>query len=280
MPTEVLVIDNGSVDHTPKVVERCSLPNGSIRHVVELRPGQCYARNRGLSEGKGDVFLFTDDDVRLPRNWIEGMCRPIAQGRANAVAGGVIFPPNHQAALSREPYKSRRDWFASTENIDPNCPDRMVGANMAFGRDIFESVGAFDTNLGPGALGFFDETLFAYRLMDKGFKLIGALDVPVEHHFDLSRLTLPALFDIAYRMGQSAGYVAWHWKHRGIDEPWSPARARLALMRRQIQNFIDRGASLNTRLQRTFDIGWRRQLMIERRNPPKYQRKKLEPVSA
>src|SRR5688500_3500637 len=61
---ELLVVDNGSTDHTPEVVESFSgrLP---IRRVSEPEAGLSNARNRGVAEAKGDYICWTDDDVLI-----------------------------------------------------------------------------------------------------------------------------------------------------------------------------------------------------------------------
>ena len=57
------------------------------RWLREPRSGKSRALNRGLREAKGEVLLFTDDDLRFPRQWIEPMMAPILAGEADAVAG-------------------------------------------------------------------------------------------------------------------------------------------------------------------------------------------------
>src|SRR5258708_3514138 len=96
LSVELVVVDNGSTDHTKNVVAHCAIPDISVRYVLESRRGQCFARNRGISETTGEVIIFTDDDVRPAHNWIEGMCRPILTGLADAVAGGVHIAPHLQ----------------------------------------------------------------------------------------------------------------------------------------------------------------------------------------
>jgi glucosyl-dolichyl phosphate glucuronosyltransferase len=39
MPAELLVVDNGSVDHTREVVEQTALPNMRVRYVLEPKKG-------------------------------------------------------------------------------------------------------------------------------------------------------------------------------------------------------------------------------------------------
>ena len=114
---ELLVVDNGSSDHTADVVRRASIPLMPVKHILEPRVGKSHAYNTGISTATGDVLLFADDDVRVPANWIEGMCRPMLHGGADAVAGGVVFPRHIDRQLQMSPLKERLGWVASTHEL-------------------------------------------------------------------------------------------------------------------------------------------------------------------
>ena len=89
LDVELVVVDNGSTDNTRQIVEQGRPGNMPLRYLLEAEKGQCRARNRGAFESESQVLLFTDDDVRVPSNWVEAMSRPILNGEADAVAGGV-----------------------------------------------------------------------------------------------------------------------------------------------------------------------------------------------
>jgi glycosyltransferase involved in cell wall biosynthesis len=86
---ELLLVDNASMDATPEVMQAFNHPRMDVRRIREEKTGLSNARNRGLQEARGEVLLFTDDDVRVPSGWIEGMVTPILRDEADAVAGGV-----------------------------------------------------------------------------------------------------------------------------------------------------------------------------------------------
>ena len=201
-----------------------------MRSVFEPHAGLSRARNAGLRHTNSDVVLFTDDDVRVPRDWIGGMCRPILAGEADAVAGGVHLPAEYESPLSRGPFRFRRGWLASTETTDPDHPETLIGANMALSRKVIDALGDFDPNLGAGASGFCEESLYAIRLMAAGFHIKGALEISVAHHFDLSRLTGQSLLKMAERMGRSTAYLDYHWEHADAARAGSKIRrARILL---------------------------------------------------
>ena len=217
-PTELLIVDNGSTDGTRAVVDEAEVPRMTVRYLFEPAVGQCHARNLGLREACGEVILFTDDDVQPPENWLAEMCGPILRGEADAVAGGVrIAPGLERPWFNQGLFRTR---LASTDQLDAENPATMVGANMAFSRRVLEKVERFDVALGPGALGFEDDALFAHQLLHAGYRLQPRLDVMVEHHFDVSRLNRASMLLIAQRAGRSLAYVWHHWEHRSLRWPF------------------------------------------------------------
>jgi glycosyltransferase involved in cell wall biosynthesis len=214
--TELLLVDNASTDGTPEVMRAFEHSEMPVHVVREENQGLSHARNRGVDEAQGRVLLFTDDDVRFPSGWIQGMARPILNGPADAVAGGV--------ELAEE---VRKDWMtarhrellASTERIDPEHPDRVVGANMAIGRHVFDKVPRFDPELGPGQLGLGGETLFSYQMQEAGFRIETAFNVAIRHHPDRSRLSRESWMDAARKSGRAGAYISYHWEHRRHSLP-------------------------------------------------------------
>lgn len=275
---ELLVVDNGSIDATASVIRDCRLPGIPVRYVREDRPGLSHSRNTGLAAAAGDIILFTDDDVRPSPTWIAGICRKIRTGEADAVAGGVIIAPELQ-----RPWMSLylRAVLASTESLDPTNPGRLIGANMAFGRQVFSRVPGFDCELGAGALGYGEETLFASQLLAAGLVIGGALDAAVEHHFDPSRLTRAALLSAAEKAGRSEAYIAWHWAHE-LPEPCDrtlqsyrrDARMWAKLIRHRLLNRRDPATpTCEWEIQQIKALAFRRQLRIEMLRPRGYSRR-------
>ena len=215
-PVELLVVDNGSRDHTVEVAKSWRPQPGLVMRYLHVpTPGKGYAYNAGIKAAKGDILLFTDDDVRLPENWIEGMIAPIEGGRADAVAGGVRIA---QHLLRPWFTEYMRVCYASTEGINPDTPSRFVGANMCFHRRILAAIPGFDEDMGPGTKYWcHEETLFSWQLVKYGFRLVSAFDIAVEHHISINRMYANSIIRQAYRMGVSDAYVVWHWKQRGPD---------------------------------------------------------------
>ena len=208
---ELILVDNGSTDDTRPVMHSFTHPALHIRILQVNTPGKSKALNRAVKAANGKVLLFTDDDVRVPPQWIGGMCRPILCGEADAVAGGVELASSVQADWMNPQHRSQ---LASTEQMSPQAPEHLIGANMAVGQHVFEIIPQFDPELGPGALGLGEDTLLGWQLQEAGFELVTAFDVAVEHHPDSPRLTPQGFRHAAAKTGRSEAYINYHWRNQ------------------------------------------------------------------
>ena len=206
------VVDNGSADETPAVVEEARFAGGPVNYWREDRPGQVRARNRGLRESGGRVLLWTDDDVRVPPTWLEAMARPILDGAADATTGEIHLAPHLERPWLTDAHRGHLLDVRDLAEQHARQPF-LIGANMAFSRHVLREVPGFDPDLGPGASGFMDDTLFYLQLGDRGFRLKFVPGHAVEHHCDASRLTRSAQLRSARAHGRSSAWVKHHWEH-------------------------------------------------------------------
>jgi GT2 family glycosyltransferase len=169
------------------------------------------------------VIIFTDDDVRPSPGWFNAITEPIIAGRFDALAGCVNIAPHLLRPWMTDRHKA---WLASTHYLNTSEPEGAVSANMAVARRVFARVPRFDPELGPGRLGFWDDTLFSLQLKKAGYRLGLAGDAVVEHHFDASRLSRSSFLARAAAEGRSLAYVTWHWKHETRTLPLLRAARR------------------------------------------------------
>ncbi len=278
---ELLVVDNGSTDGTDEVVRAARIPGILVRHVWEEHPGLSWARNRGLEASTGEMILFVDNDVRPNADWLVALCDALRRNAPCAVAGSVTMAPHLERPWMTPLHRS---WLSTTEWLDPVNPRSMVGANMGFSRDVLRHVAGFDLELGPGALGFGCEELFASQLLEAGFRIHAVLQSSVEHHFDPDRLLRQSWLDAAIRRGHSHAYRGHHWEH--WDSRFALPRyvqALSALTAWRLRNGGQQpaeGCSV-TELELTFRCALLRAHLRERHRPRNYARHglvKLEPA--
>lgn len=94
---EVIVVDNGSQDATPQVVERARAQQPyELVYLYEERPNRGAARNRGIAVAGGHLVLFCDDDVYAPPGWLAA--HEAAHTASNLIVNGPIInvPSYHE----------------------------------------------------------------------------------------------------------------------------------------------------------------------------------------
>lgn len=206
---EMIIVDNGSTDWTAEVVRRAGHPVIRIRYLVENRTGKCRALNRALRAAKSDVLLFTDDDVEPAENWIESMAGPLRDGSAGAVVGRIILSPELRRSWMTPMHEM---WLAAVE--DPGIEDPiLIGACMGIHRAVFERIGVFDEEIGPGAAGCGEETLLWCQMKEAGMRILPVRETHIVHHPDASRLKRASWLAASKRYGLTDAYVKHHWDH-------------------------------------------------------------------
>jgi len=77
----VLVNDGGDLE-----VETIATRFPDIHYVSVEHGGLSAARNRGATEAKGDIFVYTDDDCIAPRDWLTWLSRGRTHPRLQPVS--------------------------------------------------------------------------------------------------------------------------------------------------------------------------------------------------
>ncbi|MBR0670157.1 glycosyltransferase [Neoroseomonas soli] len=178
--TELLVVDNGSTDHTRAVVEaaQATMPL-PLRYLHEPRRGLGNARNCGLFAARGEIIAHTDDDCLVAEDWIE------------RILGNLAAAPEIDFLSGRADLHDPADLPVSIMTSDQpavmgprDMPYHVViGCNMAFRRRVAERIGGWDPRFGAGApLRAAEEIDFAYRASRAGFRVVYRPDVVVRHH--------------------------------------------------------------------------------------------------
>ena len=112
---EVIVIDNGSTDHTASVL-RGLRDAGPLKILHEPVAGKSRSLNRALNESKGEFLAFTDDDVYPSSAWLRELVRGGRTYTDAAVICGPISPTFPDGAPS---------WLTNHPRFGPVCYSRF-----------------------------------------------------------------------------------------------------------------------------------------------------------
>jgi glycosyltransferase involved in cell wall biosynthesis len=135
---EVIVVDDGSTDHTPSEARNAGA------HVIEIGKNGSHgnpaaARNRGASIATGDPLIFLDADCVPGPGWLESMLAAHANG-ATVVGGSLELPPG----LS---WMARCDYYCGWYLVHPGRPAGFVphlpAPNLSVRRDPFCQTSGF-----------------------------------------------------------------------------------------------------------------------------------------
>ena len=85
---EIVVVDDGSVDDTARIVAELAAEDDRVRLVpMDKNSGKTAAVRRGIEEVKGDIVIIQDADLEYDPAEIPDVIRPILEGRADVVYG-------------------------------------------------------------------------------------------------------------------------------------------------------------------------------------------------
>jgi glycosyltransferase involved in cell wall biosynthesis len=192
---EIVVVDNGSSDHTREVVQS-TRSEVAIRYIREDRTGLCYARNRGWREATGRYIVFFDDDAVARPGWLRRVQEAFEHAPTGVgVVGGRIDPiwgGDRPEWLADEIAGSLTiiDWGDAQKNIQDIRREWLAGANMAVPRAVLVEVGGFHPwldRVGNNLLSSGDVFL-QKQIMRRGYQCIYVPGMAIQHLVPPSRL--------------------------------------------------------------------------------------------
>jgi glycosyltransferase involved in cell wall biosynthesis len=208
---EVIVVNDGSTDHTGAVLEeyRVKFPD-LLRPCTISNGGPARARNHGVRTARQDRILFIDDDV-FPRNgFLESHKRLLDRGYTGS-QGLLLWHPEIAITPLIRYLDSRGTQFAFDQVKDPanlNFAHVYTGNFAVLKKDLIDIDGFDEQFFDPSmAFGAFEDTILGYALQKRGAKL-GLNRGAVADH--LHNMTEEAVL----RREQKVGYYVGRLKNR------------------------------------------------------------------
>jgi glucosyl-dolichyl phosphate glucuronosyltransferase len=202
------------VDHNASLLARCRESLGGCTIIPNSRlRGLSGARNTALTQARGSIVVFLDDDAVPLDGWLEALREPYIDGRVYGV-GGLTKP--HWLTAKPTWFPEEFLWVVGCSHKGlPSGPHRvrnLIGANMSFRKTAFEELGGFVEEMGrigtrPLSC---EETEFSIRLTQAKPEaaLVYYPPAQVEHHVTKKRGSLNYFIGRCWAEGLSKAEVS------------------------------------------------------------------------
>lgn len=216
---EVIVVDDGSRDHTAAVVRRFD-----ARLIVQpYNRGQSAARNTGARVARGEIIAFLDSDCIAGPGWLRDLV-PYFQDPRVALVGGFVD------AYYREKRMDRYEQACSALNMGSqaamgrgeNCVFYVPTCNMLVRKDVYLQAGGLDERLRVG-----EDVDLCWRLMAAGHHLLYIPQGAVAHKHR-NRL-MPGLLR-RFDYGTSEAVLYARFPKVAKQFPWQPVGLAMILI--------------------------------------------------
>jgi glycosyltransferase involved in cell wall biosynthesis/GT2 family glycosyltransferase len=137
---EILVVDDGSSDATPTIVQEFERRDSRVRLLRQERAGPGAARNRAAQQARGATLAFCDADMAFAPTYLATLTAPIQRGETIGTFSKEEYVANWDKLWAR--CWNVNDGIATNRRHRDDCPDQHE-VFRAVRRDVFLKVGGF-----------------------------------------------------------------------------------------------------------------------------------------
>jgi glycosyltransferase involved in cell wall biosynthesis len=191
---EVIVVDQSDDDRTEAALDPF-FGDPRLRYLRSATRGRSAGLNAGTREARGALILFTDDDCRVPIDWVRQIDLAFGKDDHIGMVFGNVVPALQNSVEGCIPAYVRQRPFLACGIQQKHLVEGM-GACMAVRRKVWQSLNGFDEMLGAGSrFKAGEDGDLALRALLAGHWIYETPAVSVTHYGLRNWEQLPALFD-------------------------------------------------------------------------------------
>jgi glycosyltransferase involved in cell wall biosynthesis len=234
---ELIVIDNGSTDHTSAVTDEMAYRENCFVFREDV-PGLLAGRHRGVAESHSEILIFVDDDIRPSKTWLRSIINAFEDPKTHLVGGPSVAkferaPPEWISRMWTVPHSGIRALgdlsliqvqTATPIEIDPGY---VWGLNYSIRRNTLIKLGGFHPDCVPGSLQHFQgdgESGLSAKIRELKLTTIFHPSALVEHIIGEDRLTVEYFEQRRFYQGVCNSYSELR---RKLREPVPPTESSL-----------------------------------------------------
>lgn len=196
---EIIPVDNNSTDDTPHVINKWESHSSIVRPTTERRIQSSYAaRNTGIKNAEGEIIVFLDADMTVPRQWLHQIDSEFSTSDVDYLGYEIeLYLPNGQPGIwgyydkiaglpSRYYYEEKQ--FAPT-------------SSLAVRQSVFDRIGLFNERLTSGG-----DKEFGQRVSNNPDLKMGFSDEIIVYH--PARTSFQSHVQKSLRVGRGLGELA------------------------------------------------------------------------
>jgi len=193
-PFEVIVVDDGSDDDTPRRLPQVA---GLRYHRRATNGGFIAACNDGAALARGEFLVLLNNDTVPQPGWLDALLDTFAMQRDVGLAGAqLLYPDGRLQEAGGVVFRDGSAWNYGRFG-DPRAPeygylrdaDYLSAAAVAMPRALFERLGGLDARYAPA---YYEDTDLSFAVRDAGLRTVYQPRARVLHDEGTSAGTDPA----------------------------------------------------------------------------------------
>ncbi|WP_136798312.1 glycosyltransferase [Desulfosediminicola ganghwensis] len=180
---EIIIVDNGSTDETPKRLAKCTGITVITNSTNEVFVTGC---NQGAEAANGEYLIFLNNDTEVTIGWLQALLAPFSDPKTGIVGGRLLYPDGSLQEAGNIVWSDGNGWNYG-HGDDPYLPqysyrkevDYCSGACLAIPQNLWQKLGGFDIRYRPA---YYEDTDLCFSARKYGYKVIYQPEAQVIHH--------------------------------------------------------------------------------------------------
>jgi GT2 family glycosyltransferase len=182
---ELIVVDNNSIDDTPRWLASQADIQTILNPVNRGFPAGC---NQGITAARGDNILLLNNDTVVTHRWLDNLIECLYGGDDVGAVGPVTNYASYHSTINAH-YKSREELQAfarrynSLRERPPEQRLKLIGFCMLIRRSVIDEIGLLDERFSPG---HYEDDDYSLRIRRAGYRLMLCNDTFIHHYGSVS----------------------------------------------------------------------------------------------